>query len=189
MQADLQRLSDRIFWFRTPAILLLLLSATLILTGCGKSGEATKPPRPVAIEAGDECYVCGMIIVNYPGPKGEAYVRGRETPLKFCSTRDLFSYLLQPESKVIVTQVYVHDMAATDWNHPANSAFVDARSAWYVADQPLKGAMGPTLASFKTQKGAEAFHVKHGGRLLRFEDITLEILANLDGDASKHMHP
>lgn len=174
---------------RTIGIVLQFLLMASILMGCDKSEEPTKTLTPVAIETGDECHVCGMLITNFPGPKGEAYVRGSGIPLKFCSTRDLFSYMLQPESKVIVAKVYVHDMGATDWNHPANTAFVDARSAWYVADQPLKGAMGPTLASFRTQQDAQAFHVKHGGRLLRIEDITLEILANLGSGASKHMHP
>lgn len=161
------------------ARIVSLLLYAMLMAGCDRSEEVTKTLPPVAIEAGDECHVCGMIITNFPGPKGEAYLRGGRKPLKFCSTRDLFSYLLQPESQTMVTQIYVHDMAATDWEHPANTAFVDARSAWYVADQPLEGAMGPTLASFNRREDALDFIKKHGGRLLRYDDITLELLANL----------
>lgn len=171
-----------VFWSDMPRVTVLLFCLLLfssVLVGCDKSEDAIKTLPPISIESGDECHVCGMIISNYPGPKGEAYVRHSEIPLKFCSTRDLFSYLLQPENKVNVTQLYVHDMGATDWDHPSDTAFVDARSAWYVADHQLKGAMGPTLASFKKQEEAMAFIDKHGGRLLRFEDITLELLANL----------
>jgi len=178
MPACLAKSSERNHHHASAAWLLLLL-AGVMLAGCGKSDETTPPLPPVAIESGDECHVCGMIIANFPGPKGEAFVRGRETPLKFCSTRDLFSYLLQPDSMTIVTQVYVHDMSAADWKHPVESAFVDARSAWYVAGVSLKSAMGPTLMSFKSREDAQAFSEKHGGRLLRFEDITLEIVANL----------
>lgn len=176
-------------WFGITVMMLFLLLGSMEMTGCGKSEQATKSFPPAAIEAGDECHVCGMIITNFPGPKGESYVRGREAPLKFCSTRDLFSYLLQPESQPIVTQIYVHDMAATDWEHPADNAFVDAPSAWYVADQPLEGAMGPTLASFKHREDALEFIDKHGGKLLRFEDVTLELMAKLGKGSPTSVHP
>lgn len=170
-------------------ILALQLIFVMLLSGCGGSEESARPLPPVAIEQGDECHVCGMIISNFPGPKGEAYQRGSERPLKFCSTRDLFSYLLQPENRERVTQIYVHDLAQTGWEHPANDAFVDARAAWYVADQPMKGAMGPTLASFGKREDAQAFAERHGGRLLRFDEITLEILANLQsGDTASAAH-
>jgi len=151
------------------------------LNGCEKSEQAAKPLPPVAINPGDECHVCGMTIDRFPGPKGEAYVRGASKPFKFCSTRDLFSWWLQPENKIAATSVYVHDMGKTSWKHPSDKDFVDARSAWYVIDQPLPGAMGPTLASFAHKADAEAFVHKHGGRLLRFQDITLELLADLKG--------
>jgi copper chaperone NosL len=189
MNTCLLRLTAQSYWLRSAMFMLSILLVSSVLTGCGKSEDDSKLLPPVSIEAGDECHVCGMIITNFPGPKGEAYERGSEVPLKFCSTRDLFSYLLQPENQARVTQVYVHDMGATDWEHPADNAFVDARSAWYVADQPLKGAMGPTLASFKTREDAQAFIEKHGGRLLRFKDITLEILATLGGGKSKPLPP
>ncbi len=160
----------------------LLTGGMLFLVGgCGDSEIAPETLPPIAIEAGDECHVCGMIITRFPGPKGEAYGRGGSVPFKFCSTRDLFSFLLQPENQSRVTQVYVHDMGATDWEHPADSAFVDARAAWYVVDQPLTGAMGPTLASFSRKEAAQAFIQRHGGRLMRFDDITLEVVANLSG--------
>lgn len=161
------------------ALAVLLIAATL--AGCGRSeqpGRSDAPPVP--IEAGDECHVCGMLIGTFPGPKGEVYVRGSDRPLKFCSTRDLFSALLQPEMKPAVRQVYVHDMGATDWQHPADSAFVDGRGAWYVTGHDLRGAMGPTLASFARREDAERFAAEHGGRVIRFNDITLEMLATLN---------
>lgn len=165
------------------ATCLCVLLPVGLLGGCNRTQQERKPLPPVAIQAGDECHVCGMIIANFPGPKGEAYVRGADKPFKFCSTRDLFSWWLQPENKLAATTVYVHDMGATDWAHPADSSFVDARSAWYVIDQRRKGAMGPTLASFRRQEDAEAFARRYGGRVVRFQDITLEMLADLkDGD-------
>lgn len=168
--------------FSNPLALRLMI-VTLLLGGCGNPEETATTLPPVSIEQGDECHVCGMIISNFPGPKGEAYQRGSDVPLKFCSTRDLFSYLLQPENRVNVTQIYVHDMGVTAWEHPADDAFVDARSAWFVAGQSREGSMGPAIASFSRQEDARAFAGEYGGRLLRFEEITLEIVANPRGGA------
>ncbi len=167
-------------WYVVSWLSVFLLA--LSLGGCGKSETSAKPQLPVAIDSGDECHVCGMTISHFPGPKGEAYVRGATKPFKFCSTRDLFSWLLQPENKVAATKIYVHDMGSTAWKHPADNAFIDARKAWYVVDQPMKGAMGPTLASFAGKDQAEAFIQAHGGRLLRYQDISLALLAELGDD-------
>ena len=155
----------------------LLFLAALALGGCG-DGPAENP-GPVAITKHDECHVCGMIIERFPGPKGEAYTEGRDRPLKFCSTRDLFAYLLQPEAQTITRTVYVHDMAGADWTHPPDAALVDAREAWYVAGHPLRGAMGATLASFARHEDAAAFARRYGGRVLPFDEITLEVINNL----------
>ncbi len=166
------------------AAALALMIAIILLGGCDKSEQTATPLPPVSIEQGDECHVCGMIISNFPGPKGEAYQHGAKVPLKFCSTRDLFTYLLQPENLVSVTQIYVHDMGEASWEHPADDAFVEGRSAWFVADHSRKGAMGPTLASFSKVEDARAFADEYGGRLLRFDEITLDILANLKRGSS-----
>jgi copper chaperone NosL len=44
--------------------------------------------------------------------------------------------------------------------------------------------MGPTLATFARVEDAEAFARQHGGRVLRFEQITLEMV-RLDGGVLK----
>jgi len=48
-----------------------------------------------------------------------------------------------------------------------------------VAGHRLPGAMGPTLASFARRAEAEAFARAHGGRVLAYDEITLELLGNL----------
>lgn len=162
------------------SLLLTALFVLLSFAGCEKPDDtgATQQP-PVHFQPGDECHVCGMLIERFPGPKGEAYVSRREQPLKFCSTRDLFAWLLQPETAAVVHSVYVHDMAQTDWAHPEDTRLVDARSAWYVVGSERLGAMGPTLASFSERAAAQAFADSYGGRLLRFDDITLQLFESL----------
>ncbi len=153
----------------------------LVMSACNSDSQDTASHPPVEITTGDECHLCGMYINKFPGPKGEAYVRGNRQALKFCSTRDLFAYVLQPDVQTIVREIYVHDMGKTDWQKPATQAdyFTNARTAWYVVDSPVKGAMGHTLASFARKQDAENFIRQHGGRLLRFEDITLEVISDV----------
>jgi copper chaperone NosL len=157
-----------------------LIMAILLTVGCDQDPEIRNAISPQAIDADDECHVCGMIINRFPGPKGEAFVVGNVQALKFCSTRDLFAFLLQPEADAIVRGIYVHDMAGTDWRHPPDAALIDARLAWYVVNHSKRGAMGPTLASFRYRADAQAFTERYGGSLLRFEQVDLEEITNLD---------
>ncbi|WP_377321156.1 nitrous oxide reductase accessory protein NosL [Rhodanobacter ginsengisoli] len=159
---------------------LLVALAILLLAAC----ESDRPPPPqlaVDIHEGDVCAVCGMYIEAGPGPRGEAYVQGYKAPLKFGSTRDLFAYALQPENRTRLQHLLVQDSARINWQHPSNEArtFVDARTASYVAWQPLSGLMGPTFASFASRKDAEAFVRTHGGEILSFSDVTPELTSML----------
>ena len=120
-----------------------------------------------------------MLIVRFPGPKAEAFVTRVDQPLKFCSTRDLFAWVLQPETAAVIQEIYVHDMAQTDWDHPEDTRLIDARTAWFVVGSERVGAMGPTLASFSERATARAFVDNYGGRLLRYEDIDLGVLDSL----------
>ena len=158
--------------------LTILLAALLVLllTACGSS-QAPPAQAAVDIHKGDACAVCGMYIDAGPGPRAEAWVQGYKAPLKFGSTRDFFAYVLDPENKARLQQLLVQDSALINWQHPSNEArtFVDARSAWYVAWQPMHGLMGPTFASFGARQDAEAFARAQGGEVLGFSEVTPEL--------------
>ncbi len=154
----------------------LLVALSVFLVGCGEAPQEQMLKQAVAIESSDECHLCGMIISNFPGPKGEAYQSGNDDIMKFCSTRDLFSYLLQPENERQIKEVYVHDMSKTPWQKPEDDYFIDAKSAWFVVGSNQKGAMGQTLASFSKQEHAQAFSENYGGKVYQFKDITIDIL-------------
>ena len=157
-----------------------VMCVALVIGACQQQDQTQTRQVPVAIQASDECHVCGMNIQSFPGPKGQAFVRGRAAPFKFCSTADTFSWLLQPDSAAIVTSAFVHDMgAAPEWDKPSEAHYVNVKQAWYVVGHDMPGAMGPTLASFKQKQDAEKFVKQHGGRILRYPDINLALLANL----------
>ena len=161
-------------------IMLIGLACAITLGGCSEH-QPLLLQKPAAILKDDISASCGMYIEGSPGPRGEAYVQGQQTPLKFGSTRDFLAYILQPENKLTLQHLFVQDSARIDWNHPSNAAgsFVDARIAYYVAWQPLPGSMGPTFASFAARSDATAFVNLHGGEIFRFDEITPELVASL----------
>lgn len=159
-------------------IKMAAIAFTLLLISACSAEDTTKKANntPVAIESGDECHLCGMVITAFPGPKGELF-EGRESQVrKFCSTRDLMSWYLQPENKPNSKDVFVHDMSRSDWNSPNDEHMINANNAWFVVGSSMKGAMGPTLASFAKKEQAEQFITQYGGKMLSFSEITMDIL-------------
>ncbi len=177
----LAALPDKVALRISQALLLVLLVGVgLLLTGCGKEDERQKiAQQAMALESGEECHLCGMIIGNFPGPKGQLYERGLPGSMKFCSTRDMFAYALDPEHQHNIQSVFVHDMAKNPWDHPDEETYIDAREAFFVVGSVKKGAMGPTLASFSQQADAEAFAAEFGGKIQRFDQIGLALLSTL----------
>jgi len=156
-----------------PAIVMF----ALFLTGCSEPEvQVTEKPDPVHFQSGDECHVCGMIITNFDGPKGQAITAREQETRKFCSTRDMFSWALQPENAKRDHTLYVHDMAQTSWESPDDTALIDAREAFFVVGSKRTGAMGPTLASFASESSALEFADEYGGEVVEFEDVTMQHL-------------
>jgi len=174
-----------------PIVRLLFLLA-LIVAGLSGCSETTKVEEralsAVHIDNSDECHLCGMVINQFPGPKGQLFEKNKQTVRKFCSTNDLFSYALQPEHKHNLQKILVHDMSNAQWDNPQETGFIDAKDAWYVSNHKLPGAMGPTIASFKTQVAAEQFIQKNGGQVLSYKDITLSLMAKLNKPQMHRMH-
>ncbi|WP_299200789.1 nitrous oxide reductase accessory protein NosL [uncultured Amphritea sp.] len=163
-------------WLKLFTILLSLA----MLAGCGEDEKETMVRQAITIESGAECHLCGMIISNFPGPKGQLYAKGGRGNMQFCSTRDLFAFIVDPENQQNIQEVFVHDMAVTPWDHPDDETYIDARQAFFVIGHQKKGAMGPTLASFSKQTDAEAFADSEGGKVYRFEQITLDLLISMN---------
>ncbi|NIP82088.1 MAG: nitrous oxide reductase accessory protein NosL [Gemmatimonadetes bacterium] len=168
--------------------LLPILFLLLLLPACAGEEEAAAPPSPQVPDRTASCAVCGMTVVDYPGPKAQLFLKGQSDPEHFCSTRDFFAYLLEEDSPQAhrIRAMYVHDMGRTDWNHPHEDEehWVPAKEAFYVVGSDRSGAMGPTLASFAKRADADAFAEDHGGEIRRFSDIDRDLVADLPGGGS-----
>jgi len=135
--------------------------------------------KAVAMESSDECHLCGMLITYFDGPKGEIFRKEQgEKVFKFCSTRDMFSYYLDPENKRNVRQILVHDMSKMPWGSDSidDKHFIDAKVAWFVVGSEKTGAMGKTLASFSLETDAQAFAEEFGGKVLSFNEVNQDSL-------------
>ncbi|BDM65597.1 nitrous oxide reductase accessory protein NosL [Shewanella sp. NFH-SH190041] len=156
---------------------LLPLMLLPFIWACGESSADEKSHAPVAIDAHDRCHICGMMITKYPGPKGELILKNTESVPKFCSSRDMFNFALQAENQRQIQAYYVHDAGKTDWAKPDDSAFIDAKTAYYVYAPQKKAVMGPAVAPFSSLEAAEKFAAEYGGRVMKFDDITLSLLS------------
>jgi len=161
--------------YQFSVLLIALIVTVNFLTSCfDKTEQQQILQQAVAIELSDECHLCGMLITRFDGPKGEIYRKEQSGQvLKFCSTRDMFSYYLDPENKRNVAQMLVHDMSKMPWDSESidDKYFIDAKVAWYVAGSDKTGAMGKTLASFSQENDARAFAKKFGGQAITFKDV------------------
>ncbi|WP_114324821.1 nitrous oxide reductase accessory protein NosL [Candidatus Colwellia aromaticivorans] len=166
--------------YKLLAIITVLTIAVTSLMSCSDNAEQEQMlHKAVAMESADECHLCGMLITRFDGPKGEVFRKETaDKVFKFCSTRDMFSYYLDPENKRNVAQMLVHDMSKMPWGSDSidDKYFIDAKTAWYVAGSEKTGAMGETLASFSQQHDAQAFAKEFGGKVLSFADINYDAL-------------
>lgn len=162
--------------FKTLGALFCLI----IISACSdNSTQKEVIHKAVAMESRDECHLCGMLITNFDGPKGEVFRKEQgEKVFKFCSTRDMFSYYLDPENTRNVSQILVHDMSKMPWGSDSidDKYFIDAKTAWFVTGSEKTGAMGKTLASFSLQSDAQAFAEEFGGKVLNFKDVNQDSL-------------
>lgn len=147
---------------------LVLVAA---LAACSEASH-----KIAALEPKDDtaCSLDGMILKDYAGPKAQIhYTEGQ--PDFFCDLMELFGVVLVPEHKRPVAAMYVQDMGKTDWDHPQGN-WIDAKKAVYVVGSKKRGSMGPTFGSFSNEQDATAFAQKEGGKVLRFEQITADMV-------------
>ncbi len=162
---------------------LLALASVAPLAACGREGEGgAASTGPAEIARNTSCELDGMLLMDYPGPKGQIHYADSPRPYFYCDTVETLNVLLLPEQVRKVTAVYVQDMGKADWDNP-KGAWIDARNALYVQGSKRKGSMGPTFATFSEEADAQAFIQQYGGKLLRMSEIT-PVMVDLRGGAN-----
>ena len=164
---------------RAPVLAWLLVLMTM---------SATAPGEPVSVPdpgTRDTCPVCGMFVAKYPEWTATVLYKDGHAH-HFDGAKDLFKYLLD-----LSRWAPGHDaadiaaVAATDYYSLERIA---ARGAWYVIGSDVLGPMGHELIPLRTREDAEEFMDDHAGRrILRFDEVTPQLL--LDLDAGRFGHP
>ncbi|WP_432381944.1 nitrous oxide reductase accessory protein NosL [Duganella sp. P38] len=157
------------------------LAAALLLAACTHPA-ATLP----AINASDDaaCALDGMLLRDFPGPKAQVRLTDGKTEY-FCDVMELLSEMLAPEQRRAISAFYVQDMGKADWRQPRGH-WLAARDALYVFGSDAQGSMGAAIAPFSQQADADAFVQKHGGKVLRFEQIKPDMLNSSRGGMPAH---
>lgn len=154
------------------------MAVIALLAACAPSQP---PAGPAEITASTACDLDGMVLSEYPGPKGQLLYADDKNPLFFCDTLELFNVILKPEQKRQIQAIYVQDMSKTDWDNP-KGAWMDARTAFYVVGSSKHGSMGPTIGSFSSEPDAQKFATQFGGKVYAFAEMKPD-MAVLDGGA------
>ena len=152
-----------------PILLLLLATASRAEPG---PFQVPSPSRS------DVCPVCGMFVAKYPQWVATVlYDDGHAD--HFDGAKDLFKYLLDlPKYGPDKREEQISAIGVTEYYDLER---IDARSAWYVIGSDVLGPMGHELVPFASQVDALEFMQDHGGvKVVRFGDVTLEMLTGLD---------
>lgn len=152
-----------------------LALSLLFLSGCGDDQGKGLEEGPQTLTRQEVCMLDGMILMDYPGPKGQALYKNGEAHF-FCDTKGLLSTLYDPTYKSKIKQAYVQDVGGQAWGS-YKDGWIEVEKAFLVFDSDQFGAMGPTVATFSKREDADAFVAKHGGSLMPFADLNEDLLS------------
>ena len=150
------------------------LAGLAMLAALGACSQAPHKAHPLEPADDTVCVLDGMALKDAAGPKAQIhYTEGK--PDFFCDLVELFDAVRAPESKRAVAAVFVQDMGKADWDHPQGH-WIDAKTAFYVVGSGKRGSMGATFGAFADKGDAGAFAAREGGRVLRYDQITADMV-------------
>lgn len=153
----------------------LSIAGLMFLAAC--SGQGGALPPPLEPDENAIAYFCGMSLPEHEGPKGQAFVTGRDEPYWFASAREAFQFVETDLQSRDLRVLYVNDMSKGTWEKPAPGAWIDIHKAFFVIGSSKTAAMsGNEPVPFATMEAAQAFSTQYGGEIVDF-DATVKMLA------------
>lgn len=131
---------------------------------------------PVNLGKNHSCASDSMIIVNYNGPKAQILWKDNSRSF-YCEVKEAFYESLDKVKAKRIKAFFVQDFSDLKWGSYVDK-WILASDAYYVIDSKQDGAMGITYVPFSRVECANDFLSLNGGKLLKFEDITLSVLSN-----------
>lgn len=157
---------------RLPTLSALLV---LFVVQANPGAETLEFPDPGST---DTCPVCGMFVAKYPEWVATVLYQDGHAH-HFDGAKDMFKYLL--DMAKWAPGHTAGDIAAIGVTEYYGLQRIEAREAWYVIGSDVLGPMGHELVPLATPQDAEEFQRDHAGRrILRFGEVTTELLIDLD---------
>ncbi len=170
-----EKIKMRVYRFDLSFILILTLSLTLTLTQTQSWSADFNPIKPLPR---DRCPVCGMFVAKYPDWLAAIVFKDGSYAV-FDGVKDMMKYY--HHLKKYHPSKNLKDIAFIQVNDYYRLSPIDGQKAYYVIGSNIFGPMGKELIPFEKKEDAEEFMVDHVGKgLLRFQEITLEVLKGLD---------
>jgi nitrous oxide reductase accessory protein NosL len=150
-------------------LLIIILFASVAFAG---------EKKPVKLSPKDKCPVCGMFVTKYPDWVAEIVFRDGSYAF-FDGAKDMFKYYFNmAKYNPSKNQSDIDSIYATDYY---NLTLIDGYKAYYVVGSDVYGPMGKEPIPFEKEEDAKEFMKDHKGKkILRFKDITPEVLHTLD---------
>ncbi len=175
-------------------VLAMLLS---MVAACATSSEKTvekssavetaqaATPEPMAIPENITCGKCGMYPARYPQWQSQIiFADGKMTPFDGCKC--MFNFMNGMEK---FDKAHTRNDIAVAWVKDFNSGkWINAEDAQYVVGSKKMGPMGKELIPFSDHMEAMKFQKEQGGAMMKYAEITPEVLKSLMGDMKKHGH-
>lgn len=160
-------------------------------------------PEPVAIDEGQTCEQCNMVIARHPGPVAQTYYLDDAPPAleeredghgRFCSTWCHYRYVSEMRDRDYnPVGSYATDYSTVEYQigedagtlvidpspHLGAESFSRIESLSFVVDSDAEGAMGGSLIGFSDEDDAAEFVNEYGGDVLAEDEITPELISAL----------
>jgi copper chaperone NosL len=154
---------------------LCFAMAFLFLSLSFSSADEKAPIKP---SARDKCPVCGMFVAKYPDWTAVALFRDGSRVF-FDGVKDMFKYSLNLKRYApSKNRTDIEEWRVMDYY---GLTLIDGGKAYYVIGSDVFGPMGRELIPFEKESDAKEFLMDHKGkRILRFNEVTQEMLKALD---------
>jgi nitrous oxide reductase accessory protein NosL len=153
----------------------ILLAAALSGFPGISSGQPQQPAKP---SPQDKCPVCGMFVAGYQDFLAAVTFKDGAA-LYFDGCKDMFRFLFNTEKYAPGRKR--SDVAAVWVTDYYSLKLTDGFAARYILGSDVLGPMGRELIPFAKEEEARQFTKDHKGEsLLRFEEVTPDVVGNID---------
>ncbi len=151
--------------------LLFVLICSVFVTGIVSATAVADPVEK--IDRKERCPVCGMFVAKYQ-PWITQIINKDGAVSMFDGAKDMLAFYFEParyggSGSTIDSEIWVKDYYSMEW--------INGRKSYYVIGSDVYGPMGHEFIPFDSQAAADNFLKDHKGKkILRFEEITLELV-------------